>query len=105
MHDEIRNFSLEGLMREANIVETKERLIGQLESIMRDYDYVPALDIEPQFTLNYSIEDEGFKFALTCYGIKVEKENTWRTSGVMGGKAIAKYIPPSKSKQLQISVD
>jgi hypothetical protein len=104
MHDEIRKFSLDGTLRETDIVKTKERLVDYVESLMRDYNYVPALDLEPQFTLDYSPVDQGYKFALTCYGVKVDKENVWETGGIMGGKPIMKSIPKNKSKQLQISV-
>jgi hypothetical protein len=96
MHDEIRKFSLEGLLGEPNIVSTKERLVDHVENMMRDYSYVPALDIEPQFTLDYSPEDEGFTFTLSVYGVQVEKEKAWSTGGIMGGKEIPKYTPQHK---------
>lgn len=93
MHDEIRKFSLEGLLGEPNIVKTKERLVDYVETLMRDYNYVPVLDLEPQFTLDYSPDDGGFKFTLTVYGVHVEKEKAWSTGGIMSGKEIPKYIP------------
>ena len=104
MHDEIKKFTLDGTLRETDIVKTKERLVNEVESVMRDYSYVPALDLEPQFTLDYSPADEGFTFFLTCYGVKVDKENAWLTGGIMGGKPIMKYTPKNKSKQLPVSV-
>lgn len=104
MHDEIKKFSLDGTLRETDIVKTKERLVDYVESLMRDYNYVPALDLEPQFTLDYSPADQGYKFALTCYGVRVEKDNAWDMGGIMGGKPIMKSIPKNKSKQLQVSV-
>lgn len=96
MHDEIRKFSLEGELGEPNIVTTKERLIEYVESMMRDYSYVPALDLEPQFTLDYSPEIEGFRFTLSVYGVEVDKEKAWSTGGMMSGKEIPKYIPKSR---------
>jgi hypothetical protein len=96
MHDEIRKFSLEGLLGEPNIVSTKERLVHTIEGMMRDYGYVPALDLEPQFTLDYSLEDQGFRFTLSVYGVQVEKEKAWSTGGIMSGKEIPKYIPQPK---------
>lgn len=96
MHDEIRKFSLEGELAEANMVETKERLIHHVESLMRDYSYVPALDLEPQFTLDYNRDAGTFKFALSVYGVKVDKEKAWSTGGIMNGNAIPKYTPQTK---------
>jgi hypothetical protein len=105
MHDEIRKFSLEGEMADANVVQTKERLVEHLESLMRDYSYVPALDLEPQFTRTYDPEKECFKFTLSMYGVLVEKEIVWETGGIMSGNKIPRYTPPLKSKQSQITVE
>jgi hypothetical protein len=99
MHDEIRKFSLEGSLGEPNIVSTKERLVEYVETMMRDYFYVPALDLEPQFTLNYSPEDEGFLFELSIYGVKVSEGDEWSVDGIMSGKKIDKYIPQTKLGQ------
>lgn len=96
MHDEIRKFSIEGVLGEPNIVKTKERLVEHVESFMRDFSYVPALDLEPQFTLDYSPADEGFKFTLSVYGVAVDKEKAWSTGGIMSGKEIPKHIPQPK---------
>jgi hypothetical protein len=96
MHDDIRKFTLEGEVAETNMANTKDRLVHHIESLMRDYSYVPALDLEPQFTLDYLPEDETFKFNLTVYGIKVEKGKAWSTGGIMSGKEIPKYTPQPK---------
>jgi hypothetical protein len=95
MHDDIKKFSLEGVLGEPNIVTTKERLIQHVEGLMRDYGYVPALDLEPQFTLDY-LPEEGFKFTLSVYGAKVEKEKAWSISGILNGKPIPRYTPQAK---------
>lgn len=96
MHDEIKKFSLEGELKETDIVRTKERIVEFVENMMRDYSYVPALDLEPQFTLDYSPESEGFKFTLSVYGVKVDKEKAWQTGGVMSGKTIPRYTQQTK---------
>jgi hypothetical protein len=96
MHDEIRKFSLEGDLGDSKVVQTRERLVEYVESLMRDYSYVPALDLEPQFTRDYDPETESFKFTLSVYGVKVEKEKAWQTGGIMSGKEIPKYIPQPK---------
>jgi len=91
MHDDIRKFNLEGEFGETNIVKVKDNLVRYVESMMRDYSYIPALDLEPQFTLNYSVEDEIYKFNLSVYGVKVRPEKAWSTAGIMGGKEIPAY--------------
>jgi len=100
MHDEIRKFYLEGELAETNIVNCKERIVYHLETMMRDYGYVPSIDNEPQFTLQYNPEAECFDFKLTVYGVKVEKERAWSISGVTSGKEISKYTPRPKSNPL-----
>lgn len=96
MHDEIKKFSLEGEMADTNISQNKERLVEYVESLMRDYSFVPALDLEPQFTVNYNPDTEVFNFQLSVYGVKVERESVWDTSGVMSGKKIPKRILQDK---------
>lgn len=97
MHDDINKFSLDGEIKDSgNIVEQRERLVNFLETQMRDEGIVPALDLEPQFTLDYNSETEGYNFQLTVYGIEVGKEEAWQVAGVMSGKPIAKYTHPVK---------
>lgn len=96
MHDDIRKFSLEGELSDANIVENKQRMVNFVESVMRDDSYVPALDLEPQFTLAYNMEREAYDFTLSVYGVQVDKEEACETSGVMNGKRIPKYTPQPK---------
>jgi hypothetical protein len=95
MHDQIRNWELKGEIGDTNLVETKERMIHHLESLMRDYGYVPSIDNDPHFTRTY--RDNGiFDFALTVYGVYVGKEEAWNVSGVAGGKTIAKHTARTK---------
>lgn len=96
MHDDIEKFSLDGEIADSNIVATKENLVKTLEDNMRDLGYVPCLDLEPQFTLDYRPESENYEFELTVYGIHVGKELSWSTAGMMSGKAIMKSTPKPK---------
>jgi hypothetical protein len=100
MHDEIKKFYLEGELAEVNIVETKERIVHHLENMMRDYGFVPSIDNEPQFTLQFNPETEAFDFKLTVYGVKVDKERAWGISGITSGKEISKSIRRPKLKPL-----
>lgn len=97
MHDEIKRFSLDGQISEANVVQTKERMINMVEGMMREYGFVPALDMEPQFTLSYDAEEERFDFSLSVYGIRIEESQVWQVAGIMGGKRIQSYSPQRKS--------
>lgn len=96
MHDDIKKFYLEGELGEPNIVETKERLVHHIENMMRDYGYVPSIDNEPQFTLDYNSDAGGFDFKLTVYGVRVEKEKAWSVSGITSGKEILRHTHQTK---------
>lgn len=95
MHDEIRKFYLEGELGQ-NVVTTRERLIFHLENMMRDYGFVPSIDNEPQFTLDYDADRESFNFKLTVYGVKIGDNKSWQISGVTSGKEIPKYTALAK---------
>ena len=96
MHDAIRDFTLQGETTDNNLVQTKENIIKFVEDRMRDEGFIPVLDIEPQFTLNYVPEDEKFIFMITVYGVHVG-DGAWQAGGMMGGKIIMKSSPPTKS--------
>lgn len=98
MHEDIKTFHLEGEVRESNIVQDRDRIIDTIEGIMRDNGFVPSLDNDPQFTLDYNPDTESFHFKATVYGIKVGKDDAWQVSGMMSGKSIPKYIPKNKLK-------
>lgn len=99
MHDEIQRFNLNGQIADYDVTKTRDRLVEFVESMMREQGYVPALDIEPQFTVDY-VSDEGrFNFALSVYGVKISREKTWTVGGILSGKEIPRYTPKSKSQQ------
>lgn len=99
MHDDIKRFSLEGQVLEANLAKYKDFLVGHIEIMMRDQGFVPVLDIDPQFTLDYIREYEKYNFILTVYGAPVDRDMVWSVGGTMGGKLIMKYTPKSKSNR------
>lgn len=99
MHDDIKRFFIDGEIGDTNVVETKDRLIAHLEDTMRSDGFVPALDLEPQFTRTYKPDREVYDFVLTVYGIQVGKAEAWKTGGILNGKMIPKTTPKAKSKQ------
>ena len=96
MHDNIKKFYLDGLVADENLVQSREELERNLEDQMRDAGYVPVLDMDPQFTLDYIPADENFKFNLTIYGVKVGRQQSWSIAGIMNGKVIQRSTVPTK---------
>jgi hypothetical protein len=105
MHDEIQRFNLNGEIADIEVSQTKERLVDFVEGMMRDQGFVPALDLEPQFTLDFDSETEQFTFALSVYGVKIDKDKTWNVGGILSGKEIPRYTPKNKSQQSSPSVE
>lgn len=88
MHDEIVRFHLEGTIADNNIVSQKEKFVGFLEGNMRSEGCVPALDLSPQFTLDYKPESETYEFELTVYGVHVGMDKSRAIAGVDSGRYI-----------------
>lgn len=99
MHDDIKRFHMEGTIDDRNLIASKERHVRFMETEMRDEGFVPALDLEPQLTLDYDPESETFAFRLSVWGIYVGEKLAWLADGMMGGKMIMKSTPPTKSKE------
>lgn len=92
MHDEVKRFPLDGeIVDSSNLVQAKERLVNFVETQMRDHGFVPTLDLEPQFTLDYNLDTETYRFQLSVYGVHVGEEKAWQTAGMMSGKLILKH--------------
>lgn len=71
-HKPIKIFSIDGEFDDdSNLIKIRERFENHLISIMRHKGYVPHLDIEPAFSLEYV--DGVYKFLLSIYGIYVGK--------------------------------
>jgi hypothetical protein len=99
MHDEIIRFSVNGTLPDANIVQTKERMVRFLLGAMKDNGCTPVLEMDPQFTLDYKAEHEHFEFALSMYGVWVGSEEAWEASGMTNGTMILNYTQKPKSKE------
>jgi hypothetical protein len=59
--------------------------------------YVPRVDINPDFTLNYNQQKQYFEFELSIYGVYVGKKKSEWITGIDETKAI--YTAQNKSKE------
>ena len=62
----------------------KDQYINLLTTKMRMSGYVPRLDIQPDFTLDYNQEKQYFEFELSLYGIYLGKKQSQWIDGVEG---------------------
>ena len=97
-HKPIKNFMVDGIIKdEAAVPRLKEEYIRLLIVQMRETGYVPRIDIEPSFTLDYNNEKESFNFKLTVYGIFVGRKKTEWIIAVDGSRPIS--LQKSKLKE------
>ena len=58
-----------------------ERLLIQ---DMRSKGYVPVLDLEPQFSIEYNVKKDNYGFNLEIYGVYVGKKKAYQLEGFSG---------------------
>lgn len=94
-HKDIRRFSLDGSIYDDSFIpRLKEEYIRILETQMRLMGFSPRLDIEPDFTIEYT--GKIYNFELSLYGAFVGKKNAECLTGIDKNKPI--FIQQSKLK-------
>jgi hypothetical protein len=97
-HKPIRRFHLDGNIHDDSAIarlrfEYQQLLITE----MKLSGYVPRIDINPDFTLNYNQQKQYFEFELSIYGVYVGKKKSEWITGIDETKAI--YTAQNKSKE------
>jgi hypothetical protein len=97
-HRPIKRFFLEGdIYDDAALIRLKAEYIKLLILEMKLSGYVPRLDIDPDFTIEYNIKAEIFRFQLSLHGVYVGKKKSEWIQGIDGSWVIP--IPQSKSSE------
>ena len=97
-HKPIKSFYIDGVISDdSHIVRLKEEYIRLLIVQMRETGYIPRIDIEPDFTLEYDSEKNCFRFKLTVYAIHVGKKKVEWIIAADGYREI--HIRKTKSKE------
>lgn len=69
-HKKIKEFHIDGLIEDdAAIPKIRERYERILVDMMRSNGYVPHLDVDPAFSLEY--KEDKYSFLLTIYGVYI----------------------------------
>lgn len=96
IHKSIRRFHLEGqIYDDCFIPRLKEEYIRILETQMRLQGFAPRLDIDSDFTIEYT--GKLYNFKLSVYGTYVGKKNAECLVGIDKNKPI--FIQQNKSKE------
>lgn len=86
-HKRIKDFHIDGIIDDdAAIPKIRERYEHILVDMMRSQGYVPHLDIEPAFSLEYN--EERYTFLLTIYGVFVGRSKAKCYLAVSGNNLI-----------------
>lgn len=100
-HKSIKTFTVEGVIKDDAAISRIRLEIERLKILeMRQFGYVPRLDIEPQFTLQYNNIKEYFEFILTIYGTYLGKKKSQCIMGIDG----TLMVPTHKSKLKELSL-
>jgi len=96
-HKQLKRFGLEGsIYTDSAIPRLKYEYVSLIKMEMRFSGYVPRLDIDPDFTIEYN--GKGFyTFELSLYGVFVGKRRSEWIMGVDGTRVVP--IQKSRSKE------
>ena len=88
-HKPVKKFALDGSIHdESAIWRLKNEYVRLLTMEMKLSGYVPRLDMNPDFTLDYIEEKQHFIFKLSMYGVYVGKKQCEQIMGVDEQKII-----------------
>jgi len=78
-HRPLKMFSLEGIIySDSALWRLREEYVRLLSIEMKISGYVPRLDINPDFTIEFNHTKKYFEFKLSMYGIYVgKKKSKW----------------------------
>ena len=96
MHKRIKRFELEGkILDDKCIARMKEQYIKLLSESMKEQGYVIRLDIDPDWTIQYT--GNHYEFILSVYGSYIGKKNAACIDGLDKNRPI--YTRPNKSEE------
>ena len=96
LHKRIKMFQLEGqILDDRTIADMKEKYIKLLSESMKDQGYVIRLDIDPDWTIQYT--GNHYEFILSVYGSHIGKRNAACIDGLDKNRPI--YTRPNKSEE------
>jgi hypothetical protein len=97
-HKTIKRFSLDGIIHdESALGRLKGEYTRLLVSEMRLCGYVPRIDIDPDFTIDYNEKKQYFEFEISVHGVYAGKRKSEWIAGIDVNKPI--YIQKSKLKE------
>lgn len=89
-HRPIKRFALDGVIQnDSKIGRLRSEYIRILSLEMKLSGYVPRLDIDPDFTIDYNVNGDSYNFELSIYGVYVGKKKSEWIVGIDGTDVIS----------------
>lgn len=87
----IKAFPIEGILKDDSlIIFQKENYYKLLDFHMRSSGYVPVLDLDPQFNLEYNHVKDQYHFTYVLFGVYVGKRKAIENVGYSGNVLISR---------------
>jgi hypothetical protein len=100
-HKSIKIFTIDGIIKDDAAIGRLRLEFERLQTLkMRELGYVPRLDIDPNFTIQYNNTKEYFEFILTLYGTYLGKRKSQCIMGIDG----TLLVPTHKNKLKELSL-
>ncbi len=94
-HKPIKMFTLDGIITDDSAIgRLKQEYVRLLKAEMVLTGYVPRLDIDIDWTLDYNHQKQYYQFEISMYGVYIGKSKSQWISGIDG----TLIIPSHKSK-------
>lgn len=85
----IKDFLISGTLADDSfIVGHRERIEKLLDVQMRDFGYVPHLDLDTQYYLEYNEKNNTYEFECIAFGVYVGKKKSWEIVGLSGNQYV-----------------
>jgi hypothetical protein len=103
-HKPLKKFGIDGIIHDDSAIwRLKIEYVNLITSEMRILGYVPRLDINTDFTVQYNHTKKYFEFKLSVYGVYVGKRKSEWITGIDETRVI--YTQKSKSDESSKAVE
>jgi hypothetical protein len=91
MGKKMKSFGISGQINDdSSIPRLRQEYQYLMEQDMRSQGYVPMLDLDVQFWLDYNEEQDIYNFEIVLYGVYVGKKKAYQYEGFSGQSLIPK---------------
>lgn len=91
MNKKLKSFGMNGQIHDDSAIpRLRKQYEHMIEEDMRTQGYVPILDLDIQFSLDYDENNDTYNFDIVLYGIYVGKKKSYLYEGFSGQNLIPK---------------